>query len=96
MRAERGFLDQDGLQGPGQEAWRQWLKHLVYSPPNDNEYGSVAFPGVRDAIAPAQRLEEEGEAEGREEEAWREAQHEVWRAGRALNRVAGVLKGGFM
>ena len=100
MRAERGFLDADGLQSLGQEAWRQWLKHLLYSPPNDNEYGTVAFPGVRDAIARAQRLEEEGDEEGgeegREERAWRDAQHEVWRAGRALDRVAAVLKGGFM
>ena len=100
MLAERGFLDDDGLQGPGQEAWRSWLKHLVYSPPNDNEYGTSSFPGVNDAIARAQKQdrgtgEEEEEEEGKGE-AWKQAQHEVWRAGRALDRVAGVLRGSLL
>lgn len=83
MLAERGFLDFEGLNGPGELPFRAWLRHEVYSPPQGNEYGSAAFAGVVDAI---------GFAED-EEEGWANVQRQVWRAGRALDRAAMALRG---
>jgi len=83
MLAERGFLDFEGLQGPGEAPYRAWLRHMVYSPPQGNEYGSTAFANVVDAI----ELVSEGGAD------WANVQHQVWRAGRALDRAAMVLRG---
>lgn len=91
MLAERGFLDYDGLTGPGEAPLRAWLRHLVFSPPQGNEYGSTAWANVVDAIEWA--AAGGGGVGGEEAEAWRNVQHQVWRAGRALDRVAMVLRG---
>lgn len=93
MLAERGFLDYDGLTGPGEAPLRAWLRHLVFSPPQGNEYGSTAFTNVLDAIEWAAAGGGSGGGGDGEEEAWRNVQHQVWRAGRALDRVAMVLRG---
>lgn len=90
MLAERGFLDYDGLTGPGEAPLRAWLRHLVFSPPQGNEYGSTAWANVVDAIEWAAARGGGGDGE---EEAWRNVQHQLWRAGRALDRVAMVLRG---
>lgn len=89
MLAERGFLDYEGLTGPGEAPLRAWLRHIIYSPPQSNEYGSTAFANVVDAIEWAAA----GGGGGGEEGAWKNVQHQVWRAGRALDRVAMVLRG---
>jgi N-acetylated-alpha-linked acidic dipeptidase len=86
MLAERGFLDPQGLQGKGEAGYRQWLKHMVYSPPEHNAYATTYFPGIIDALDTAQQ----------DDTAWPQVQHEVWRAARALERVAGVLQGSLL
>ena len=100
MLAERGFLDLDGLDGPGELPFRSWLRHQVFSPPQGNEYGVAYFPGVLDAIelveaskAKAAVGNSSSSVSRKEEEGWGNVQHQVWRAGRALDRVAKVLNG---
>lgn len=122
MLAERAFLDYDGLQGAGTEeeeeekggattgAWRKWLRHLVFSPPQDNEYGTIFLPGINDAIDRAttekghgkrdRRTRGRGEEGGGEREGevqgWKDVQHEIWRVARAFDRVANVLRGSLL
>ncbi|KAI3961736.1 hypothetical protein MKW92_024755 [Papaver armeniacum] len=82
MLAERGLLDPEGLQG------RQWFKHLVYGPPEDDESKLVIFPGIADAISRAARMPKEQQEEGKSA-----IQHEIWKVARAIQRAATALKG---
>ncbi|KAJ4971904.1 hypothetical protein NE237_005003 [Protea cynaroides] len=79
MLAERGFLDEVGLQG------RPWFKHLVYGPPNDYESNLVFFPGVANAITQATRMPKR--------DGLLAIQHEIWRVARAIQRAADAIKG---
>lgn len=79
MMAERAFIDRDGLLG------RQWYKHLIYAPSEHNDYGSVSFPGISDAIEKAKKENTK--------ESWSSVQHEVWRVSRAVIHVSLVLNG---
>ncbi|MCL7032661.1 hypothetical protein MKW94_020687 [Papaver nudicaule] len=81
MLAERGFLDPEGLQG------RQWFKHLVYGPPDDDESKLVIFPGIADALSRATRMPKE------QDEGKSAIQHEIWKVARAIQRTAAALKG---
>nr|GMC88756.1 probable glutamate carboxypeptidase 2 [Ipomoea batatas] len=77
--AERGFLDGDGLPG------KQWFKHLVYGPCTNHESNLDFFPGIVDAIAGStgmNKIEREDVI-----------RHEIWRVGRAIQRVAYALRG---
>ncbi|BAT86382.1 hypothetical protein VIGAN_04402300 [Vigna angularis var. angularis] len=78
MLAEKGFLDADGLQG------RQWFKHLVYGPSNNNERLNF-FPGISDSIT--------GSTGVTETERLASIQHEIWRVARAIRRAASALTG---
>ncbi|CAI5530606.1 unnamed protein product, partial [Closterium sp. Naga37s-1] len=99
--AERGFLDGRGI-GPHYT----WFKHLVYGPEKDNVYATSPFPGIRDAIADVIKssaskgnLEDGvgGAVKGRSSseggEEWSAVQHEIFRAARAIERAAKILKG---
>lgn len=83
LRAERAFLDSDGIPGAS------WYKHLVYGPvPNDN-YGSLSFPAIWGTIH---------EATGNGNSAlnatkWAAVQHEVYRSARVTRRASLVLRG---
>ncbi|CAA6660974.1 unnamed protein product [Spirodela intermedia] len=79
MMAERAFKSAEGLPG------RPWYKHLVFGPSTENDYNSASFPGVEDAVEQARRDDSA--------ESWRVAQHEVWRAARAVAQAALVLNG---
>ncbi|KAJ6803064.1 putative glutamate carboxypeptidase 2 [Iris pallida] len=79
MMAERAFTDPDGL------FRRSWYKHLIYGPSQHNDYGSKSFPGVDDAIQNAKSLNTS--------ESWSFAQHEVFRAARAVTQASRVLSG---
>ncbi|WOG94320.1 hypothetical protein DCAR_0313613 [Daucus carota subsp. sativus] len=79
MMAERAFMDRDGLLG------RQWYKHLIYAPSEHDDYGSVSFPGITDAIEKAKQENTK--------ESWSSVQHEVWRVSRAVIHVSLVLNG---
>eukprot|EP00271_Cylindrocystis_brebissonii_P013529 TRINITY_DN33410_c0_g1_i1.p1 TRINITY_DN33410_c0_g1~~TRINITY_DN33410_c0_g1_i1.p1 ORF type:complete len:324 (-),score=53.97 TRINITY_DN33410_c0_g1_i1:661-1500(-) len=80
MLAERSLLDPDGLGG-----LRSWYRHMVYAPAIDDGYGSVAFPGITDALTLYARGEP-GYTLGR-------VQHEIFRVARAIDRAAAVLHG---
>ncbi|KAH7661619.1 N-acetylated-alpha-linked acidic dipeptidase protein [Dioscorea alata] len=77
--AERGFLEEQGLKS------RRWFKHVLYSPPEDYESKFSFFPGIADALSRCKK------SSGID--ATKEVQHEVWRAARAIQRVASVLRG---
>ncbi|KAJ8754539.1 hypothetical protein K2173_005700 [Erythroxylum novogranatense] len=79
LLAERGFLDDNGLQG------RQWFKHLIYGPPGDHESKLDFFPGIADAIFQSKGLNKR--------EGLAVIQHEIWRVGRAIERAAIALEG---
>ncbi|XP_074586503.1 putative glutamate carboxypeptidase LAMP1 [Curcuma longa] len=81
MMAERALTDREGL------FQKEWYKHLIYGPSAQDDYGSTMFPGVDDAIWKAKRLNSS--------EAWRFAQHEVWRVARAIAQASLVLGGKF-
>ncbi|XP_027351962.1 probable glutamate carboxypeptidase AMP1 isoform X1 [Abrus precatorius] len=81
MRAEKGFLDADGLQG------RKWFKHLVYGPPSDHERLNF-FPGITDSMIIRS-------TNGGERERLAAIQHEIWRVARAIRRAASALRGEF-
>ncbi|GAQ83136.1 hypothetical protein KFL_001370060 [Klebsormidium nitens] len=80
MLTERAFLEGEGLRG------RPWYKHLVYGPPRDNNYGTLAFPGIQDAVADAKKA-------GGTDESWAVVQHEIYRVARAIVRASKVLQG---
>ncbi|KAM0951950.1 putative glutamate carboxypeptidase [Dioscorea sansibarensis] len=77
--AERGFLEEQGLKN------RRWFKHVLYSPPEEYESEFSFFPGIADALSRYKRSSSK--------DVTREIQHEVWRAARAIQRVASVLRG---
>ena len=57
----------------------------VYAPAIDDNYGSVAFPGITDAIS--------GYAKGNLGVTIENVQHEIFRVARAIDRAAKVLEG---
>jgi N-acetylated-alpha-linked acidic dipeptidase len=67
--------------------WR--LIFQVYGPPRDNNYGTLAFPGIQDAIADAKRG-------GGTDESWAIVQHEIYRVARGIVRASKVLRGGLV
>ncbi|CAI5459356.1 unnamed protein product [Closterium sp. Yama58-4] len=81
-------------------------QRTVYGPEKDNVYATSAFPAIRDAIADIVKSSaskgnlEDGaggavsvrsSSEGGEE--WSAVQHEIFRAARAIERAAKILKG---
>ncbi|KAM1361221.1 hypothetical protein COP2_027048 [Malus domestica] len=79
MMAERAFTDQDGLLG------RSWFKHLIYGPSKHDDYGSVSFPGIGEAIEKAKSL--------KTAESWKIVQHEVYRVSRAVKHASQIING---
>ena len=89
MQAERGMMSLGGLQGPAEEVTRSWYRHMIYAPASHNGYASTQFPGIVDAAV---------WASGRPatDSRWKEVQHQIWEAARALERAARVLQGVFV
>ncbi|KQK12829.1 probable glutamate carboxypeptidase PLA3 isoform X2 [Brachypodium distachyon] len=81
LLAERSFLQAEGLQG------RAWFKHLLYSPPEDYESELSFFPGIADAISRSRNQSAKQQQAA--------VRHEMWRVSMAIQRAAGVLRGGF-
>ncbi|KAJ0986389.1 hypothetical protein J5N97_004745 [Dioscorea zingiberensis] len=79
IMAERALTDRDGL------FQRNWYKHLVYGPAQNNDYGSKSFPGIDDAIENAKITNTP--------DSWRFVQHEIWRVARAITQASLVLNG---
>ncbi|XVE98076.1 hypothetical protein REPUB_Repub03eG0074200 [Reevesia pubescens] len=57
----------------------------IYAPSRHNDYGSISFPGIADAIEKAKNLNTA--------DSWHLVQHEVWRVSRAVKHASLVLNG---
>ncbi|CAI5971200.1 unnamed protein product [Closterium sp. NIES-65] len=85
------------LHGHGIGPHCTWFKQLVGGrmmvlSEKDNVYATPAFPAIRDAIADfIKSSASKGNLEGGEE--WSAVQHEIFRAARAIERAAKILKG---
>ncbi|EFJ31421.1 hypothetical protein SELMODRAFT_87649, partial [Selaginella moellendorffii] len=83
MLGERCFLDGEGLPG------KPWFKHLIYGPTQTNVYGTSTFPAIADVISKMAVGEDKEELKALKQD----LQHEIWRASRAVQCAANVLKG---
>lgn len=83
LRAERAFLDSDGIQGSFA------FKHLVYGPVAHNAYGSLSFPGIWGSIYEAATNSNNALNSTK----WAAVQHEIYRGARVTTRAALVLRG---
>jgi N-acetylated-alpha-linked acidic dipeptidase len=79
MQAERAFTNREGL------FKREWFKHLVYGPSEQNDWESASYPGVENAIASARKENTT--------ESWKFVQHEIHRVARAITQASVVLAG---
>ncbi|EFJ31422.1 hypothetical protein SELMODRAFT_61588, partial [Selaginella moellendorffii] len=83
MLGERCFLDGEGLPG------KPWFKHLIYGPTQTNVYGTSTFPAIADVISKMAVGEDKEELKALKQD----LQHEIWRASRAIQCAANVIKG---
>ncbi|CAI6000328.1 unnamed protein product [Closterium sp. NIES-64] len=93
VSVEWAFLHGHGI-GPHCTWFKQLVggRMMVYSSEKDNVYATPAFPAIRDAIADfIKSSASKGNLEGGEE--WSAVQHEIFRAARAIERAAKILKG---